>query len=70
MTTREKLHLLVDQLTAEKVDEVLQHVQRQLGQQAKVERPVRQLSFVGIIHEEPDFAERSEEILRELGRTA
>ncbi|MEV7907980.1 hypothetical protein [Streptomyces anulatus] len=57
---REELHHLVDCLPEEKVAPLLRLVRDQFN-----ERPVvRNLPFVGMLEAEPDFAERSEEILR------
>ncbi|ACZ85000.1 MULTISPECIES: hypothetical protein [Streptosporangium] len=57
---REELHHLVDCLPEEKVAPLLRLVRDQFD-----ERPVvRDLPFIGTLEAEPDFAERSEEILR------
>ncbi|MER7207974.1 hypothetical protein [Streptosporangium sp. NPDC000239] len=57
---REELHHLVDCLPEEKVAPLLRLVRDQFD-----ERPViRDLPFIGMLEAEPDFAERSEEILR------
>jgi hypothetical protein len=70
----EDLHRLVDQLTPGQAQEVREHVLRLVEEEDAV-RPrldqevPRDLSFIGLIHAEPDLAERSEQILRdELGR--
>ncbi len=56
---REELHHLVDCLPEEKVAPLLRLVRDQFD-----ERPVvRDLPFIGMLEAEPDFAERSEEIL-------
>lgn len=56
---REELHHLVDRLPEEKMAPLL-FVRDQLEEQ-----PVaRDLPFIGMLDAEPDFAERSEEILR------
>jgi hypothetical protein len=56
---RAELHQLIDRLPEEKVGPLLRLVQCELGEQ-----PVaRDLSFIGMLVAEPDFAERSEEIL-------
>ena len=68
MTVKEQLRSLVDDLDEDQAAEVLDLLRERL------KRPVgtrRALPFVGTLDAEPDFAERSEEILREeLGRTA
>ncbi|MFD0883167.1 hypothetical protein ACFQ08_01120 [Streptosporangium algeriense] len=57
---REELHHLVDCLPEEKVAPLLRLVRDQFD-----ERPVvRDLPFIGLLEAEPDFAERSEEIMR------
>ncbi|MBF8185628.1 hypothetical protein ITP53_07730 [Nonomuraea sp. K274] len=57
--TRAELHELVDRLPDEKVGPLLRLVQCELGDQ-----PIaRDLPFIGMLAAEPDFAERSEEIL-------
>jgi hypothetical protein len=66
----EDLHRLVDRLTPDQAREVRTHVLRLVEQEPDM-RPEtdrdtpRELSFIGLIHAEPDLAERSEEILRE-----
>ncbi|MFC4534293.1 hypothetical protein [Sphaerisporangium dianthi] len=56
---REELHDLVDRLPEEKVAPLLRLVRGQLEKRSIV----RDLPFVGLLEAEPDFAERSEEIL-------
>ncbi|MFE3454380.1 hypothetical protein ACFXJ8_36205 [Nonomuraea sp. NPDC059194] len=57
---REELHHLVDRLPEEKVALLLRLVRDQFD-----ERPIiRDLPFIGMLEAEPDFAERSEEVLR------
>jgi hypothetical protein len=66
--TREELHHLVDQLDEDKVPgaAVLLRQLAALGDGSR-SRP----SWFGALHAGPDFAERSEDILRdELGRSA
>ncbi|ETK34352.1 hypothetical protein MPTA5024_19825 [Microbispora sp. ATCC PTA-5024] len=57
---RDELHHLVDRLPEEKVGPLLRLVRDQLDEQPVV----RDLPFIGLLEAEPDFAERSEEILR------
>ncbi|MBD3135538.1 PH domain-containing protein [Microbispora bryophytorum] len=57
---REELDHLVDRLPEEKVAPLLRLIRDQL-EEAPV---VRSLPFIGLLEAEPDFAERSEEILR------
>ncbi|WP_344315034.1 hypothetical protein [Fodinicola feengrottensis] len=63
------LHRLVDQLKPAQADAV-RAVVLQLVTTPEVEstQPRRRLSFAGSLSAEPDFAERSEEILDDLTR--
>jgi len=63
------LHKLVDQLSPAQADAV-RAVVMQFVRPAPAETLPRELSFIGIIEAEPDLAERSEEILAEVARTA
>ncbi|MGH3501420.1 MAG: hypothetical protein ACRDQA_11120 [Nocardioidaceae bacterium] len=64
--TREELHHLVDQLGEDKVPGAAALL-RELTDHA--DRPRRRPDWFGALHAGPDFAERSEDILREeLGR--
>jgi hypothetical protein len=65
--TRDELHHLVDQLDDETVAGAAELL-RELA--ARHGRPRRRPSWFGALSAGPDFAERSEEILRdELGRS-
>jgi hypothetical protein len=68
MTTKERLHQLVDQIDNEQAGELLRLADALLDRPASRPRP----SWVGALTSaEPDLAERSEEILRtELGHHA
>jgi hypothetical protein len=67
MTTKEQLRRLVDGLDDGQAAEALELLRERYASTG--ER--RRLPFVGVLHAEPDFAERSEDILRDgLGRTA
>jgi hypothetical protein len=67
MTVKEQLRSLVDDLDDREAAEVLDLLR---ARYRRAERR-RALPFVGTLDAEPDFAERSEDILRdELGRTA
>jgi hypothetical protein len=67
MTTKEQLRQLVDDLDEGQAAEALELLRKRYA--APIGR--RRLPFVGALHAEPDFAERSEDILRDgLGRTA
>lgn len=48
--------------------EYVRHARRVESLDTGPERPRRQFSFAGSISAEPDFAERSEEILEEIAR--
>ncbi len=62
----EDLHRLVDRLTPDQAHEVRQHALRLVSEDETALSSVpRDLSFIGLIHAEPDLAERSEDILRE-----
>ncbi|MDN3359946.1 hypothetical protein [Actinomadura sp. DC4] len=67
----EDLHRLVDRLTPVQAHELRDHALRLIDEDEQEEptsetRSVpRELSFIGIIHAEPDLAERSEDILRQ-----
>jgi hypothetical protein len=66
----EDLHRLVDRLTPGQARELRNHALRLVEEDreeppAKARSVPRDLSFVGIIHAEPDLAERSEDILRQ-----
>jgi hypothetical protein len=63
------LHELVDQLSPAQAGAV-RAVVVQFVRPAPAETLPRELGFIGIIEAEPDFAERSEEILAEIARTA
>ena len=60
------LHELVDQLSPTQADAVRAVVLQLVTPAASAEMLPRQLPFIGTIHAEADFAERSEEILDEL----
>lgn len=68
------LHRLVDQLTDEQVAEartfMLGLVRQRESRENRSGSARRQLSFIGIVDADPDLAERSEDILRELARRA
>ncbi len=63
---------MVDRLTPGQAKEIRRHLLRLVKDQEDQEgelggrvRPVpRHLSFIGLIHAEPDLAERSEDLLR------
>jgi hypothetical protein len=66
----EDLHRLVDRLTPGQARELRNHALRLVDEEqeepaAEPRSLPRDLSFVGIIHAEPDLAERSEDILRQ-----
>lgn len=63
------LHELVDQLSPAQADAV-RAVMVQFVRPAPAETLPRKLGFIGIIEAEPDLAERSEDILAEIARTA
>jgi hypothetical protein len=66
--TREELHHLVDELDDDKVPGAVALL-RELA--ARQDKPRSRPSWVGTLRAGPDFAERSEDILRsELGRPA
>lgn len=66
--TRDELHHLVDQLDDDTVPDAAALL-RELA--ARQSQPPGRPSWFGALHAGPDFAERSEEILRaELGRPA
>lgn len=68
MTTKEQLRQLVDGLDEGQAAEVLELLRKRY---AAPSGHRRRLPFVGTLHAEADFAERSEDILRDsLGRTA
>ncbi|GAA1767654.1 hypothetical protein [Luedemannella helvata] len=69
MTTKERLHQLVDEIGDEQADELLRLADALLDRQ-RTPRP--RPTWVGALaNAEPDLAERSEEILRtELGHNA
>lgn len=60
------LHELVDQLSPTQASAVRAVVLQLLSPAARTEGLPRQLPFIGTVHAEADFAERSEEILDEL----
>ena len=60
------LHELVDQLSPAQADEVRAVVLQLVTPAAGAEVLPRQLPFIGTVHAEADFAERSEEILDDL----
>lgn len=67
-TTRDELHHLVDELDEDKVPDAAALL-RELAERGY--KPRSRPSWVGTLRAGPDFAERSEEILRsELGRPA
>ncbi len=67
----EDLHRLVDRLTPDQARELRTHALVLMGDPERLpsltEETVvpRDLSFIGLIHAEPDLAQRSQEILRE-----
>jgi hypothetical protein len=67
----EDLHRLVDRLTPVQARELRNHALRLVDEEQREEPTAdvgsvpRDLSFIGIIHAEPDLADRSEEILRQ-----
>jgi hypothetical protein len=66
--TREELHHLVDELDEDKVPGAAALL-RELAERR--DKPRSRPPWVGMLHAGPDFAERSEDILRsELGRRA
>lgn len=65
------IHELVDQLNPVQADAVRAVVLLLVtgsGSNFAPDRQVRRLSFAGSVSAEPDFAERSEDILREINR--
>ncbi|CRK59883.1 hypothetical protein [Alloactinosynnema sp. L-07] len=65
------IHELVDQLNPVQADAVRAVVLQLVtgsGSSFAPDRQVRRLSFAGSVTAEPDFAERSEDILREINR--
>lgn len=69
-----EIHYLVDKLTPSEAEALYVLLKSTIGNrpdgpvQADTDVPARQFSFAGIMHAGPDYAERSEEILRsELG---
>lgn len=68
VTVKEQLRSLVDGLDDHQAAEVIELIRERYPREAAKRR---RLPFVATLHAEPDFAERSEEILRnELGRSA
>ena len=76
MRDYEDFNRLLDQLPPERVQELRHHVLRLVeeqegrGEKVATERrsTPRDLSIIGLVHAEPDLAERSKEIVRdELG---
>lgn len=68
MTTRERLHRLVDDLSDERAAEALALLENQLGEEP--EQSAQLPEFFGMLHSaKGDLAARSDEILRsEFGR--
>lgn len=65
MTTKEKLHRLVDELPAEKVEKLFQFATQDL--RGEVEKPVRRrLHMAGIIEADADLSVRYKEIRKDL----
>jgi hypothetical protein len=71
-----ELHHLVDRLSPDQVADARARLAELVAEHTResdpmlADEPVRTFSFVGLMHAGPDFAERSEDLLREgFGRT-
>lgn len=73
MRDYEDITRLLDQLPPECVEELRHHALRLVEEQSRIcvgptRATPRELSIIGIIHAEPDLAERAKEIVRQRFR--